>query len=406
MLTNDLVRATVYKAILRPAFLGSGDSVWLQSAESLLEMFRHAIGNPIASLRDEILEAIEGESLPVVWKGLARVLEARCQLIPADNQLTWQARLDFFARAAIIRRNSGFDAERRADLVLREATQIGVNSNEYLRALYADVPGHETIFAFEDIPAGRLLEEYNLALAQGIVIRAEWLEVELPKCTTRQIRYLINAAKFHQLHWDLIGEIDQEKSNVCIRFDGPMSLFDSTTKYGIRLACFLPTALAVEDAKIRTSLVWGKRPARKVIWEHQGSKVSFPNRHKLAPPGHPEIEGLQKLWQSSENDWELSDSFKVIPIGEKQFWIPDYLLKNRDDGRTVFIEILADWKKDRLAKLVECLSVNSNLPWLLIAKGSSKKSGVDHPGLGWYRSFPSPEKLLPLVASRATKPHH
>ena len=115
----------------------------------------------------------------------------------------------------------------------------------------------------------------------------------------------------------LAADSDQPEKNIRIRFDGPMSLFDSTTKYGIRLACFLPTALAVEEAKISASLIWGKRPARKVIWEYHGSKVPFPNRHRLAPPAHPEIKGLHKLWQSTENDWELepSDDEKR---GEKQ----------------------------------------------------------------------------------------
>ena len=404
MLTSDLVRATVYKASLRPSFLAEGDSAWLQSAEELLEMFRRAVGSPIAFILDEMVEAIEGEDLPVVWKGLARVLEARCHLVPAEKQVTWQARLDLFARAAILRQNSGFDAEKRAELVSMESAQIGANSLEFLEALYADVPGHETISAFEDISAGRLLEEYNLALAQGVVLRSEWLEVELQKGSTRQIRNLISAAKFHQLHWDLTADIDQPEKNIRIRFDGPMSLFDSTTKYGIRLACFLPTALAVEEAKISASLIWGKRPARKVIWEYHGSKVPFPNRHRLAPPAHPEIKGLHKLWQSTENDWELDDCCQVLPFGESQFWIPDYLLKNRSDGRMVFVEILADWKKDRLTKMIQGLSESPEIPWLLVAKGSSKRAGFDHPGLGWYRSFPSPEKLLLWVESRAIKP--
>ena len=214
----------------------------------------------------------------------------------------------------------------------------------------------------------------------------------------------MSAAKFHQLHWDLTADSDQPEKNIRIRFDGPMSLFDSTTKYGIRLACFLPTALAVEEAKISASLVWGKRPARKVIWEHHGSKVSFPNRHRLAPPAHPEIKGLHKLWQSTENDWELDACCQVLPFGESQFWIPDYLLKNRSDGRKVFVEILADWKKDRLTKMIQGLSESPEIPWLLVAKGSSKRAGFDHPGLGWYRSFPSPEKLLLWVESRAIKP--
>jgi predicted nuclease of restriction endonuclease-like RecB superfamily len=401
MLTSDLVRGSVYRGKLRPGFLDAEDPVWQEAAETLLALFRNATGRSVSAIREEIAELIEGEDHPAVWKGLARVLEGRCALALPDRQLGWESRLEFFSRAADLRRSGKLSAENRELLVADAGEKLGLAPAEFIQALYADVPGNESVQSFEDITGTRLIGEYNQALAQGVVLRAESLSVRLDHFSAQHMRVLIRAAKFHQLHWELVEKSEGGRNHLLIRLDGPMSLFDATTKYGLRLACFLPNALALEGAAVSAVVHWGKKPVRKVEWEHSGGKVSFPNRHRLDECFQTEIEGFYKLWLEEFPDWDIEPCRKVIPIGDGRFWVPDYRLTKRETGASLFLEIHPNPGKESLSRLTTALDRQKGVPWLLLAKGNPNKFGTNNSGLVWFRSFPAPAKIIDLVGQRA-----
>lgn len=403
MLTSELLRATTYRGKLRPAFLRLEDSQEKDSAESLLDLFRKSPGLSLAGLREEVAALVEAQDQPIVWKGLARVLEGRCSLIPPPVQLGWENRLKLFFKAAEIRSAGGLDVLARQTLVAGEATVLGIDPATLLHSLYADVPGNEQVESFEDITWERLIGEYNLALLQGIVLRAEHLRVRLEPETSRQLRALVHAAKFHQLHWRISS--DGTGGPLEIQLDGPLSLFDCTTKYGLRLACYLPTALALPGVRISALVQWGKKQKRKVEWEYSAGMAELPNRHPSVSGSTAEVAGFQKLWGEAEPGWELEISRRVIPCGDSVYWVPDFELSNPVSGQHLLLEILASPGQERLEKLVRALDAKTGLPWLLLCKGSAEKLGFDHPGITWFRTFPAPGKAAGQVKSRALKPH-
>lgn len=403
MLTSDLLRASLYRGKLRPLFLRTGDAEARHSAEPLLELFRKAGGLSLACLREEVAGLVEPLDQPVVWKGLARVLEARCTLVSPTLQLGWESRFKLFSKAAEIRLAGGLDEPARGSLVASEAAILGIDPETLLHMLYADVPGNELVSSFEDITWERLVGEYNLALAQGMLLRAEVLRVHLEAGTSRQLRALVQAAKFHQLHWRISP--GEKTGGMDIQLDGPLSLFDSTTKYGIRLACFLPTALAVAGVRVSARVQWGKKQKKSVEWEYTASTAELPTRHQTHQGPTPEVAGFHKLWNEAGSGWQLELSRRVIPCGDSVYWVPDFELCKQASGERLFLEILATPGREKLERLVQALEAKADLPWLLVCKGNPGKLEFNHPGIAWFRTFPSPEKVACQVEARAFRPH-
>jgi len=402
MLTSDLLRATTYRGNLKPAFLRSEAAPGKDSAETLLDIFRKAAGMPLSALREEVAGLVEAQDQPIVWKGLARVLEGRCALVPPPVQLGWENRFRLFARAAEIRLAGGTDVKAREALVADEAASLGLDPDTYLHSLYADVPGNERVESFEDITWERLVGEYNLALAQGIVLRAEHLRLQLEAGTSRQLRGLVHAAKFHQLHWHISPSGGGGAFE--IQLDGPLSLFEATTKYGIRLACFLPTAMSIPGVRISARIQWGKKQKKVVNWEYQSGMAELPNRHPAPTGPNPEIAGFQKLWSETQPGWEIAVSRRVIPCGGKRFWVPDFEINCPSSGECVLLEVQSNPTLENLEKWIQALESKPGLPWMLLCKGKPEKVGIHHPGIGWFRTFPSPEKVADQLKARAIKP--
>lgn len=402
MLTSDLLRASTYRGKLKPAFLRSDVAPCKDSAEALVDIFRKSKGVSLAALREEVAGLVEVQDQPVLWKGLARVLEGRCSLVPPPVQLGWENRFKLFSRAAEIRLAGGMDGKSREALVAEEAAVLGLDPDTFLHSLYADVPGNERVESFEDITWERLVAEYNLALAQGIVLRAENLRLLLEPGTSRQLRGLVHAAKFHQLHWHI--STSGADGEVEIQLDGPLSLFEATTKYGVRLACFLPTAMAIPGVCISGRIQWGKKQKKQVEWEYQSGMAELPNRHFVPAGPTPEITGFQKLWSETQPGWEIAVSRRVIPCGGKRFWVPDFEINCPSSGECVLLEMQSNPTLENLEKWIQALESKPGLPWMLLCKGKPEKVGIHHPGIGWFRTFPSPEKVADQLKARAIKP--
>src|SRR3954470_8717981 len=79
MLTGTLVRVRFSKQRVIPLYLNREDPQWLEVAESLLLIFREAVGRTRGEIETEIDELV-GEGLATLaHRGLAKILEDRAE---------------------------------------------------------------------------------------------------------------------------------------------------------------------------------------------------------------------------------------------------------------------------------------------------------------------------------------
>src|SRR5262249_2665752 len=147
--------------------------------------------------------------------------------------------------------------------VLREvADGLGLTPAAVEQGLFADLKSEQRLVRFKDTTAERLLQRYNVALAQAVLLRSTRVHVHIRGEPPQRYRQLLRLVKFHRL----VCEIDNTGPDAyCLHLDGPLSLFTATQKYGMQLALFLPAVLRCRDFKVQAELRWGAQRKPKTF---------------------------------------------------------------------------------------------------------------------------------------------
>ena len=129
-----------------------------------------------------------------------------------------------------------------------------------MTALFADLRDENRLLRFEDITAQRLIDRYNVALAQAVLLRSVHVKVEVRNERPPRYRQLFRRLKFHRLLYHVEGNMND---GYVFHIDGPLSLFSATTKYGLQVALFLPALLPCSDFRLEAELRWGPGASRR-----------------------------------------------------------------------------------------------------------------------------------------------
>src|SRR5207302_6752599 len=126
--------------------------------------------------------------------------------------------------------------------------------------LFADLKSEQRLTSFKDFTPERLLQRYNVALAQAVLLRSTKVHVRIHGEPPARHRQLLRLVKFHRL----VCEVRHpHRDAIELHLDGPLSLFTATQKYGLQLALFLPAVLLCRNFELRAELRWGtkRKPA-------------------------------------------------------------------------------------------------------------------------------------------------
>ena len=357
MLNGNLVLVRVSKERVAPRFLDRDHPGWLDAAESLLLIFRNSEQRTRGEIEDEI-EALIGEGGGydlLVHRGMAKVLEDRAQFEVVADVAPESVRETVFALAAAERlRHRGTHARvpfNRDAILQQAATQMGLDPEQIEGALFADLKDENRMIAFDDLSAQALVDRYNVALVQAVLLRACSLRLEvrsLPPATARQ---LFRSLKFHRLLCRVEGSMSH---GYRIDLDGPLNLFSSTTKYGIQLANFFPTILLCPEYRLQAELRWGpKREPKSMYLDERARLISH-----AQPQGHyipEEIRAFVERFRQVAPQWDVHEVTDLVELGNQGVWVPDYRFVHRDSGRDVFVDILGFWKRSSLDRLLQLL---------------------------------------------------
>src|SRR5262249_2507781 len=79
MLPTNLVRVRPARHRLLPQYLDSEAESWSDVAEQVLEVYRNKRGSTYGEIEEELEEAIGDHPAQIVCRGLAKLLEDRCE---------------------------------------------------------------------------------------------------------------------------------------------------------------------------------------------------------------------------------------------------------------------------------------------------------------------------------------
>jgi predicted nuclease of restriction endonuclease-like RecB superfamily len=415
MLTGDLVRARTSKQRVIPLYLDRTDERWLETAESLLLLFREGAGMTRGQIEGEVDELFGGGGRATqVYRGLAKVLEDRAEFEVVSDVPPEELREKVFTAAAehwrAMRAAQSNSAPRpvfRRDLIIGGiAEELKMEPKAVVTALFADLRDENRLLRFEDITAAGLIDRYNVALAQAVLLRSVYVKVEVRHERPPRYRQLFRKLKFHRLLYRVEGNMAEGYQ---FHIDGPLSLFSATTKYGMQVALFVPSLLSCSDFRLEAELRWGpRREPRSFYLDSRDGLVSHLQESGTYVPA--EMTAFLERFRQVAPAWQITEATDVIELGREGVWVPDYQAVHTATETRVFIEVLGFWKRSSLERLLRLLPLYGPPRFVLAI---SERMKVDEETLGdlaapilRFKEIPNATELAALLETfvRTEKP--
>jgi predicted nuclease of restriction endonuclease-like RecB superfamily len=382
MLTGNLVRVTVAKQRVIPRYLSRDSQQWLEVAESLLMIFREGVGSTRGEIETEIDELV-GEGLATLaHRGLAKVLEDRAEFEVVADVPPETVREKVFTAAAehriALRAAAGTGQRppfRRDEVLAAVARELAIEPEAVAATLFADLKDENRLLKFDDLSAQRLVDRYNVALAQAVLLRSVLVRLEVRGEKPARYRQLFRRLKFHRLLYRVEGSM---ADGYVFHIDGPLSLFSATNKYGLQMALFLPWVLHCVDFRLDAELRWGPRKEpRSFHLESKDGLISHLSDAGTYVP--PEVNAFVERFRQVAPAWEVTEATDIIELGREGVWVPDLKFVHKATGLDVYAEVLGFWKRTSLERLLKLLPRHGPERYVLAVSDRLK---VDEEALG------------------------
>lgn len=349
MLTKDLLRYRIDAGRIQPAFLDATSARYRTAASDLMAIF----GSRVGSTQGELEEAIEtyaaGRTDYRILRGLAKVLASFAEF-DAPKADAAALRSTVFEQAANAwpvarRKTSPLDTDRH-DVLEKIAAEAQLTTAQLDEALYADLPERRRLIHWSSPrePAA-VIARYNMELARGLLYWAERLVIEIEDSYQDVFRYLKLCRLMHTITRRAVG--------YRIELDGPLSLLRGTMRYGLKMAVFLPALALCRSWRMEAVIVKG---GERLVFALD-DRSQLVSHFRRFPVFDSRLEGdfaadFQKAFERQAHEWQLARADAVISLERNEVMIPDFTLRNPNDGREIYLEIVGFWTPEYLSRKI------------------------------------------------------
>lgn len=377
MLTADLLRASSRGGVVRPHWLpttGPGAEAARARAAELIDLFQAHVGRPRGALDEAIEARVAGRPDPKLDRGLVKLLEDRSTFRGLSPDEAAARRRAVFAAAAEARRaadparDAPFD---RAAVLAGVAAALGTTPARLDAELYGDLRENEVLEAWDALGPDELVERYNLALAQAVLLRALRLRVRVERADPPRLRQLLRHVKFH----GLLTEARREGDAVLLELDGPLSIFSATPRYGVKMAGFLPALLLCEAWALEAEVQLGHARHRRRFVLDPGAGLR--SRARDAGAWLPElVEAFERRFAEVAPEWRIDRAVPLLNLGGEVL-VPDFRFVHAESGFEACLEVLGYWRRGAVDRRLAALREHG-APRLVLALDPSLKVGKEH----------------------------
>ena len=377
----------------------------LKKAQTLIDCFTSFQGQTRAELTQQLQE-LEGDQTDYrLQRGLAHLLHQSFSTFDTISPLDpVELRQLVFEEAA----KTSPSLKRTQQTLKTIALSLSEKLNKEIlvedidKGLYADRKDNQILTAFDAPSPEALLHRYNLSQVQGLFYRAHRVVIQAYRNDPGEYKLLFRYIKLFRLMAYIEGEADL---GFTLTLDGPTSLFQASTRYGLDLAKMIPALLNVTrwqllaELNIKDSFT---KETRSIGYELD-SDCKLVSHYKKGTPFDSLVEeSFHKSWQSAKTDWKLEREVDLIPI-PGSVMIPDFRLVH-PDGRVYLLEIIGYWRKDYLRKkFAQIRKANrSDLILAISERLNLEKAGINPNDIPipvvWYKQKLSAKSVLNCLA--------
>ena len=374
-------------------------------AQALAEQVLLVLAACVSETRMVVEEALsELESTPQEKKLLSALKKLALDDCAFDGNAALDApslRREVFSRAVQARQALAIGARFDRAAVLQEtAAALGVSPESLEMGLYSDLRSAERLLRAPGYGPAGLLERHARAEVQAVILCSVRVVVDVRCASADQYRALFHKLKFRQLLFQLSA---REGGGYRIEIDGPYSLFESVTKYGLELALLLPALEACDSASLTADLRWGKR-REKLSFALDLQKTTALE----ASPARDEIQALLDAFQDSDA-WRAEPAQEVLDLPGIGLCVPDLCFTQQDTGEQVLCEVLGFWNRAAVWRRIELVEQGLTTKIVFVVSARLRVSeevldGADSAALYVYKGTINPKALQRKLDELAAAP--
>ena len=299
-------------------------------------------------------------------KGLRKLVRDRCTFEVRDDVDPPVLRRAVFAQAAAVRRDLEGDAAFDRHVVIAAvAARLDLAADDVPDALFADLKAHHILKTFDAIDGPTLVEAYELAQQQAILLRAVRVAITFRRPDPGGLRLFFRRLKFHRL----LYRATRLPDDACrVEIDGPFSLFQSVTTYGLQLAKLLPVLPACGPAwELEADIRWGS-DRQPLEFRLEGEPAAKAGGDDLRLPD--EVARLREQFDGMRTPWKVALAHDLLDLPGVGLCVPDLAFTHEESGHRVYLEVLGYWSREAVWRRVDL--VEAGLPQPIVFAVSSR----------------------------------
>jgi len=224
--------------------------------------------------------------------------------------------------------------------------------------------------------------------------------VDVLCATPDQYRTLFQKLKFRQLLFQMSSRAG---GGYRIEIDGPYSLFESVTKYGLELALLLPALEACDRVQLVADLRWGKKR------DPLSFSLELTQARSLEPsPARDDVQALLEAFADSES-WRAESAQEVLDLPGIGLCVPDLCFTHLATGEIVLCEVLGFWNRAAVWRRIELVErgLSSKIVFVVSARlrvSEEVLDGADSAALYVYKGAINAKALQRKLDQLAAAP--
>ncbi len=362
MLTKDLLRFRRSGKYIKPLFIAVDDDKLLRLAGELLQIYTAAEQQcqTRRQIADQIEPMLSGWPDQKLIRGLNKLILDRCDFSIHAAVDYGALRQQTLALAAKIFRESENISE--ATALVAAVKEADPALDEFIRGgIYADLPENEVLMKLRRLYPQELLQRYNVALVQSLLLYSERLELLVTEPDAAKLRKMFKYLKFFRLLAQVTDDRSGGKYRLKIMIDGPAAILTNSRKYGLQLASFFPAVCDLRQWNMKSDIQLLSQPLRLNLSESAALVSHYRNFSAYVPE---EIVMFHRLFKQQITDWEIIGDAPFIKPNGREVIFPDLSFRSAS-GLVVQLELFHRWHSTPLLQRLEQLQYGLNVPLLI-----------------------------------------
>lgn len=348
MISPDLVRARRRGERLELIPLrGPARAEAERLAADITDSLATALGQSEEEVEQLLAEIPRPPSAEKLFSGLTKVILDECQFEAPLEVDAPELRRAVFEHAALRRRD---DQERtfvREQVLAEVANTLGVTPEALEQSLFSDLRGARLLVSSPTLEPTDVLQRYETAQIQGVLLRAVRIGLDVVCRSPDAYRELFRKLKFRRL----LHRIEpREGGGYHIDIDGPFSLLESVTKYGLALGQLVPTLQKCQKVDLCAELRWG---AKRQKLEFRATLGGGAGSELLEV--RDEVQTLLSAVNREGTGFSARLGTELFDLPGVGVVIPDLVLEDAD-GRLVHVEVMGYWSREAVFRRLDWLS--------------------------------------------------